>query len=524
MLLPLSLLACYRYILASDYASLFYPLVGILGGIVLITILSDFFRAYFSTQFTCELQRRQRQSTFDSYFTQLSALKDRTHNDMNAVLKTLLYRDDKLKDLPLMIACWVDIPFMLIIMVWLSSIHLIFASVSLLFGILSFLLLLALYKQLQRIEYPSQSIPVEQQVLLFSGLEKIMSIKAWVTQSLYIKRFDTRLRQSQETLYLGQLYQLRSQRLLTGFYLLTSLAIFVFGCQLLTNEQLDLGLLLVSLYLLWQLYQRLTVFIQRIAQAEIFAENMPEQATLAKRVSTEKKQEQNQLTLQGNIKIKALHFSFSNVQGHTAILKGVDLHVTPGDIIAIYGHQGCGKTTLLNLIRGTLVASQGCIYYDEQLPDEHFSQLSSAHIIYLRPPPCLFRGSILDNLTLFQKDNLTLKKAEQYLSAFNIATKIKALPQAEQTYLSETNFHLLSASLTQKIIWIRILLRCPSLILCDDVDGMRHAQTDILNAQQAFQCIEGKTLTFILTAKKPDTVHGFKRRYRLDNGCLKHVE
>lgn len=106
-------------------------------------------------------------------------------------------------------------------------------------------------------------------------------------------------------------------------------------------------------------------------------------------------------------KIKLDHISFRYREGSPEILKDIDLEIEAGEKVAIVGRSGCGKTTLMRIMMGTLSPTKGKVFVDSfdlstLDPEEVRIQFGAVEQF-----PILFSGSILENLS---KKNTILKK------------------------------------------------------------------------------------------------------------------
>ena len=112
----------------------------------------------------------------------------------------------------------------------------------------------------------------------------------------------------------------------------------------------------------------------------------------------------NSMTTKALVEIKDLNFSYDK----RAILKGINITMPRGKVIAIMGGSGCGKTTLLRLIGGTVTPSSGYVKVDDQIVHE----LSRNKLFSLRRKmSMLFQfGALFTDLSVF--DNVAFQMRE----------------------------------------------------------------------------------------------------------------
>ncbi|MCW9033784.1 MAG: ATP-binding cassette domain-containing protein [Rhodospirillales bacterium] len=172
------------------------------------------------------------------------------------------------------------------------------------------------------------------------------------------------------------------------------------------------------------------------------------------------------------IAVTGLHKSFHEHQ----ILRGVDLEVHQGDLVAIIGGSGCGKTVLLNCILGLLTIDSGKIkIIDHDEPDNpivEFSHLDEADINRTRAHwgvvfqnNALFSGSVYDNLELWLREvkNLEGDEIQQISKAVLEAVD---LPSDKAFMGTETSS--LSGGMAKRLAVARALSMDPAVIFYDE--------------------------------------------------------
>src|SRR5699024_6786669 len=102
-------------------------------------------------------------------------------------------------------------------------------------------------------------------------------------------------------------------------------------------------------------------------------------------------------TLRGEYEFQDVQFSYAKDQ--KPILKGITMHVKPGETIAFVGESGAGKSTLLNMIIGFLMPEKGSLLIDG-MDSRSINLRSYRRFIAVVPQSTvLFSGSIRDNIT-----------------------------------------------------------------------------------------------------------------------------
>jgi len=152
------------------------------------------------------------------------------------------------------------------------------------------------------------------------------------------------------------------------------------------------------------------------------------------------------------------------------ILENINLQVKPGETIAIMGEKGVGKTTLLNLLLGTLKSTSGTLMLDGFDPAVYDNYHLRGHIGYLPQKGTFFRGTVIDNLTNFRKEQNIMDSAMQVARELGFINIINSLPGGFATYLSDGPADPVAPGVKQRICIGRALVDRPKIILFDDAD------------------------------------------------------
>jgi ATP-binding cassette, subfamily C, bacterial LapB len=197
------------------------------------------------------------------------------------------------------------------------------------------------------------------------------------------------------------------------------------------------------------------------------------------------------------------------------------LKVDPGEIVAIRGEKGTGKSALLQLIAGILVPSSGTISVDGMDPAQHGLSELHAHIGYLPQQGAIFRGTILENLTGFTKDESAVESAKASCRQLGLDAVIDQLPKGYFTQLFDTPADPIPPGVKQRIAIARVLRRQPSILLFDDAD--RNLDKEGYNRLFSLMGrLKGRTTIVLVTADQNLTSFA-DRTYRLAEGKLEMV-
>jgi len=217
---------------------------------------------------------------------------------------------------------------------------------------------------------------------------------------------------------------------------------------------------------------------------------------------------------QGEIVLDNVTFTYPGRE--TPALEGFDLHIKPGERVAIVGPSGAGKSTLLALLLRFYDPHQGRITLDG-------SDVRTLDLTALRgamglvsQEPVLFSGSVAENLRYGdpEADIDRLRIAAQDASALDF---IDALPQGFDTPLGPGGVQL-SGGQRQRLAIARALLKNPAVLLLDEATSALDAESERLVQQALDRLMVGRTS--IVIAHRLATVIAADRLLVLEGGKL----
>ncbi len=198
------------------------------------------------------------------------------------------------------------------------------------------------------------------------------------------------------------------------------------------------------------------------------------------------------------------------------VLRDVSFHVKPGQLIAIMGATGAGKSALLSLIPRFYDPSQGRILLDgHDLRDLSLEDLRR-HIGLVFQESFLFRATVAQNIA-FGSPEATQKEIERAARIASAHEFIQALPRGYETMLQEGGSNL-SGGQRQRLAIARALLVNPRILILDDPTASLDPETDAEIFQAMNEMMKGRT-TFIV-AHRVSSVRKADQILVLDNGKI----
>ncbi len=219
---------------------------------------------------------------------------------------------------------------------------------------------------------------------------------------------------------------------------------------------------------------------------------------------------------EGYIDLNNVSFGYDDAR---EVLRGIDLHIRPGEFIGLVGKSGVGKSTLINLIMRMYDVDEGSICIDgEDIRNIPQEELRSQMGVVLQEN-FLFTGSVWQNLT-YAKPNATREEVIQAAKTAGAHEFIIRLPDGYNTYVGEKG-HTLSGGERQRISIARALLHDPKILILDEATASLDTETEKL-IQDALAALSAGRTT-IAIAHRLSTLRNATRLVVLDKGEIAEV-
>ena len=189
-------------------------------------------------------------------------------------------------------------------------------------------------------------------------------------------------------------------------------------------------------------------------------------------------------------RIEYRHVSFA-YRPDVPALHDIDLAVRPGQCIALVGHTGAGKSTLVALLNRFYQATGGQILLDGHPIDDIPLRDLRQQIGVVSQETFLFNGTILDNLR-FGRPDATRAEIEDMARAACVHDFVAALPEGYDTHVGERGVKL-SVGEKQRISIARALLKDPPVLVLDEATASVDTATERLIQQALRRLLAGRT-------------------------------
>jgi ABC-type multidrug transport system fused ATPase/permease subunit len=291
-----------------------------------------------------------------------------------------------------------------------------------------------------------------------------------------------------------------------------------FGARMVVNGRLSLGTLVAFLSYIISFYEplrRLTevdnTFQQAIAAGERIFELLDTESEI--------QDAPDALMLdgvEGDVVFEHVHFRYGEGD---RVLDDVSFHMAPGDVVALVGPSGAGKTSIANLLCRFYDPESGRVLVDgRDLRDVQVQSLRK-HIGIELQDTFLFNTTVRENLRYGRPDASEEEMIEAAKAAYAHAF-IRDLPQGYDTEIGERGVKL-SGGQKQRLALARAILADPRILILDEATSAVDAEAEYLIQQALEEVLRGRTALVI--AHRLSTIREADRIVALEEGRIREV-
>lgn len=333
-------------------------------------------------------------------------------------------------------------------------------------------------------------------------LSGIVTVRSFAMEDYEKNRFLTHVGEANQTVVKGVGFDSKVKALQNLCITIATISAVAFGSVLVMKEEMSLGTLVAFIAYVGGLFgpvQNITGIYRIIRTAtaslgHIFS-ILDTQDSLGD--SPEAKELKN---VRGEIRYEGVHFHYNAT--HRPILKGINLHIRPGETIAFVGPSGTGKSTLTALLQRFYDPVSGSVSIDGQDLRSLKQQSIRRNIGVVLQDALLFNESIRDNIA-YGKPDATIAEIEAAARAANAHEFIMKLENGYDTRVGEKGGNL-SVGERQRIAIARAILKNPPVLILDEATSAMDVELEAL-VQEALERLM-KNRTSIIIAHRLSTV------------------
>lgn len=382
-------------------------------------------------------------------------------------------------------------------------------------AIFPILVILALLfgKYIRKLSRKTQDALAAANVVVEETLQAIPVVKAFTNELLETDRFKT----SMEHVVGTALLAARFRGIFISFIIFALfgglVAVMWYGATLVQSQDLTVGSLLSfilyttfiggSIAGLGDIFSQ----IQRaIGASERVLETLSEQSEAAG-VPAES------LKLQGHIVYRGLTFAYPG-RREVKVLKNVSFEISPGERVALVGHSGAGKSTIVQLLMRFYPVGSGKIQVDGTNIDHYFLEAYRKNIGIVPQEVVLFGGSIKENIA-YGNPQASMQEITAAASQANALEFIEKFPEGFNTLVGERGMKL-SGGQKQRIAIARAILKDPTILILDEATSSLDTASENLVQQALDQLMENRTT--IIIAHRLSTIRKVNKIFVIQDG------
>jgi ABC-type multidrug transport system fused ATPase/permease subunit len=305
------------------------------------------------------------------------------------------------------------------------------------------------------------------------------------------------------------------------FHFLTAMSgllVLYFGTRGVIFDRLSLGDLVIFLTYIASFYEplhRLTevdnTFQRAIASGERIFElldEVPQIESAADALALER--------VKGEVRFEDVHFRYGEGD---EVLHDIDFHMAPGEVVALVGPSGAGKTSIANLLCRFYDPAHGQVLLDGH--DLRSLRLESLrhHIAVVLQDTFLFNGTVRENI-VYGKPGATEEEVVAAAQAAHAHDFVAALPEGYETEVGERGVRL-SGGQKQRLALARAIITDPRILILDEATSSVDAEAEHLIQQALQQVLEGRTALII--AHRLSTIRSADKIIALEEGRIREV-
>ncbi len=351
-----------------------------------------------------------------------------------------------------------------------------------------------------------------------SGLSGIRTAKAFANEQTELKKFETSNDSFKTSKRAFHKAMGRFNASMEFFMTILSVAVISVGGLLIMQGEMDtVDLITFSLYIstfvtpIRKLSSFAELFANGTAGLSRFIEIMREEPALQDAPDAAVLER-----VEGSIDVDHVSFAY---KAELDVLHDVDLHIRPGETVAVVGPSGGGKSTLCQLIPRFYDVSEGAIRIDGQDVRSVTQESLRQNVGVVQQEVFLFAASILENIR-YGRPGATEEEVAQAAKLAEIYDDIVAMPDGFNTYVGERGA-LLSGGQKQRISIARIFLKNPPVLILDEATSALDSVTEA-KLQETFEKLS-RGRTTIIIAHRLSTVRNADRIAVVEEGRIREL-
>lgn len=375
----------------------------------------------------------------------------------------------------------------------LFRINIIF-GVIMVIGIPSFIAIsLAYAKGLDKSQITFRKNEEAASAIAFETITNIRTVKSFATEKTHSRNVKGKLDNSLKIVMqrMREIVQMRFWR--TNVSDIAETSIFAIGAYLAVRGDITIG----TLYLAWNYSSRCFYPLNRVMRSyddirrKLIGISLMFDLLDTKPDIEDRKGAKLLRNVKGEVKIEDIHFKYMKRE----VLRGIDLLVKPGQILALVGRSGMGKSTIVKLLLRFYDPTSGNILIDGKNIADVTQKSLRQNIGVVMQDSVLFNDTVLSNIA-YGKTGYTKEDVIKAAKGANAHNFIMGLPDGYDTIIGEKGVKL-SGGEQQRINIARVILKNPPIVILDEATSSLDTETEQLIQEALWRMLKNKTAIVI---------------------------
>ena len=383
-------------------------------------------------------------------------------------------------------------------------------------------LLLVVYTFTRRIKQASRAVRKKESELV-SVVEEVLTsvrvVKAFAREDYEEKRFEAESLENVETALQARGIKAKLSPFVDIIVAVGTCLVLWYGARFVLARRMEVGVLVVFVLYLGRMYRpmrALSKMTDTVSKALVGYERIKEVLGIESRVR-DLPRARRAPRFKGEVEFDHVTFGYDQ---QTPVLKDISFRIEPGQIAALVGPSGTGKTTVISLIPRFYDPSSGYVKIDRKNAREFTLKSLREQMSFVLQETLLFRATVWENIA-YGRPDASRKQIFQAAELANAREFIEKMPQGYNTIVGERGVTL-SGGQRQRIAIARAVIRdTPILILDEPTTGLDSASEEAV-VEALDRLMKGRTTIVIAhhlpTIRNADVIFVMKESELVESG------